>query len=148
MQDGRAIANDFVTNLVALGIYNHWIAQHVVSQNDSALLSTAKAALVVTGLEEGKRVLRNEGVNLNIFRQKMPSLLSDKFLRYCQQSASTQHHSIKVGGLYCILSPESWYYRPREFHSRLKKAMKVGKAGTSASVCMTICWRTHLSTLA
>ena len=58
----------------------------------------------------------------------MPSPLSDKFLQYCQQSARTQHHSIKVGGLYCVLSPESWYYRPREFHNRLEKAMKIGKS--------------------
>jgi len=41
-------------------------------------------------------------------------LLSDKFLRYCQQSANTQHCSIKVGGLYCILSPGSWYYCVRK----------------------------------
>jgi len=57
----------------------------------------------------------------------MPSALSDKFLRYCQQSAKTQYHSIKVGAIYCLLSPESYYYRPKEFHSKLEKSMKVGK---------------------
>jgi len=58
----------------------------------------------------------------------MPSALSNKFLRYCQQSAKTQYHSIKVGAIYCLLSPESYYYRPKEFHSKLEKSMKVGKS--------------------
>jgi len=43
----------------------------------------------------------------------MPSALSDKLLRYCQQSAKTQYHSIKVGAIYCLLSPEGHYYRPQ-----------------------------------
>jgi len=55
--DSKSIANDYITNLVALGLYNKFLAQYVVNTNDSALISTAKAAAVVIGLEEGKRIL-------------------------------------------------------------------------------------------
>jgi len=74
----------------------------------------------------------------------MPSALSDKFLRYYQQSAKTQYHSIKVGAIYCLLSPESYYYRPKEFHSKLEKSMKVGKATMFAAVSTNICFTTLL----
>jgi len=67
--DSKSIANDYITNLVALGLYNKFLAQYVVNGNDSALLSTAKAAAVVTGLEESKRIINNQfGYNLNMFK--------------------------------------------------------------------------------
>ncbi len=56
----------------------------------------------------------------------MPSALSDKFLRYCQRTAKTQHNSIKAGGCYCLASPESGYWRPRFGHR--KSTVKVGKS--------------------
>jgi len=67
--DSKSIANDYVTNLVALGLYNKFLAQYVVNSGDSALLSTAKAAFVMTGLEESKSILNNQfSYTLNLFK--------------------------------------------------------------------------------
>jgi len=55
--DSKSIANDYITNLVALGLYNKFLAQYVVNGNDSALLSTAKERGLLKMIRKYKKLL-------------------------------------------------------------------------------------------
>jgi len=66
--DGRQMGNDMIINFFALYTYNRFLASHIVNQADSPFVATLKAAGVVTGVEELKRILRDQfGMDLNVF---------------------------------------------------------------------------------
>ena len=66
--DFKTIANNMMLNAGSLILFDKVLSQYVVSNNDSDLIKTLKAAGLVTCIEEVKAVLARAGYDIRIFK--------------------------------------------------------------------------------
>ena len=63
----KQISNDMVTDIGGLILYQHFLAEHFSSPNDSGTMAAVKMGCCLAVLEEFKRWAARQDIKLNIF---------------------------------------------------------------------------------